>query len=309
MSMAVVGLIAGMALGFAGYFGGFGAFLLVAALGAVGFVGGPVPGRRPGTGRLLPRSRARRPAAVTRRGHGGRSAGRWRSVPAAERGATTDRRPGGREDRRTGGAGGAGRRPGGRRAAPHATVDGAPRRRPGPGQPRARLPLRHRRPVRRGASPCRPAGKGVGGDGGARGGRAGRAAALRPRARRGTGEDPMSEPQARAARTPAESREASRTGATGRGVRDRDGPRPAGGRRAAAGPAASGPRAASPPALVAAGGARRRGAAAVRHRGGTGRPARHALAPRARRQTRRAAPRRHLGAGGARRRGGPRPRG
>ncbi|MCX2971314.1 hypothetical protein WDH52_18320 [Streptomyces sp. TRM70308] len=40
MSMAVVGLIAGMALGFAGYFGGFGAFLLVAALGAVGLVVG-----------------------------------------------------------------------------------------------------------------------------------------------------------------------------------------------------------------------------------------------------------------------------
>ena len=38
--MAVVGLIAGMALGFAGYFGGFGAFLLVAALGAIGFVVG-----------------------------------------------------------------------------------------------------------------------------------------------------------------------------------------------------------------------------------------------------------------------------
>ncbi|MFD5430313.1 hypothetical protein [Streptomyces sp. NPDC127084] len=40
MNMAVVGLLAGMALGFAGYFGGFGAFLLVAALGAVGFVAG-----------------------------------------------------------------------------------------------------------------------------------------------------------------------------------------------------------------------------------------------------------------------------
>ncbi|MCF6526297.1 hypothetical protein [Streptomyces sp. JJ36] len=38
MSMAVVGMIAGMALGFAGWFGGFGAFLLVAALGAVGYV-------------------------------------------------------------------------------------------------------------------------------------------------------------------------------------------------------------------------------------------------------------------------------
>ncbi|MGW2744188.1 hypothetical protein [Streptomyces sp. NPDC001450] len=40
MSMAVVGMIAGMALGFAGYFGGFGAFLLVAALGVVGFIVG-----------------------------------------------------------------------------------------------------------------------------------------------------------------------------------------------------------------------------------------------------------------------------
>ncbi|MBT2408229.1 MULTISPECIES: hypothetical protein [unclassified Streptomyces] len=40
MSMAVVGLVAGMALGFAGYFGGFGAFVLVASLGAVGFVVG-----------------------------------------------------------------------------------------------------------------------------------------------------------------------------------------------------------------------------------------------------------------------------
>ncbi|MGW7403938.1 hypothetical protein ACWGI9_09395 [Streptomyces sp. NPDC054833] len=40
MNMAMVGMIAGMALGFAGYFGGFGAFLLVAALGAVGFVAG-----------------------------------------------------------------------------------------------------------------------------------------------------------------------------------------------------------------------------------------------------------------------------
>ncbi|ANW20830.1 hypothetical protein [Streptomyces clavuligerus] len=40
MNMAVAGLLAGMGLGFAGYFGGFGAFLLVAALGAVGFVAG-----------------------------------------------------------------------------------------------------------------------------------------------------------------------------------------------------------------------------------------------------------------------------
>ncbi|MER7920889.1 MULTISPECIES: hypothetical protein [unclassified Streptomyces] len=40
MSTAMIGMIAGMALGFAGYFGGFGAFVLVAALGAVGFVVG-----------------------------------------------------------------------------------------------------------------------------------------------------------------------------------------------------------------------------------------------------------------------------
>ncbi|MBW1602916.1 hypothetical protein JJV70_12510 [Streptomyces sp. JJ66] len=40
MSKAVVGLMVGMALGFAGYFGGFTAFLLVAALGALGWVAG-----------------------------------------------------------------------------------------------------------------------------------------------------------------------------------------------------------------------------------------------------------------------------
>jgi len=38
MNLALIGLVVGMALGFAGYFGGFAAFLLVAALGAVGFV-------------------------------------------------------------------------------------------------------------------------------------------------------------------------------------------------------------------------------------------------------------------------------
>ncbi|MEV7091051.1 hypothetical protein AB0O07_35200 [Streptomyces sp. NPDC093085] len=37
MNSAVVGLFAGMALGFAGWFGGFAAFLLVAAVGAVGY--------------------------------------------------------------------------------------------------------------------------------------------------------------------------------------------------------------------------------------------------------------------------------
>jgi hypothetical protein len=40
MSMAVIGLVVGMTLGFAGYFGGFGAFVVVAALGAIGFVAG-----------------------------------------------------------------------------------------------------------------------------------------------------------------------------------------------------------------------------------------------------------------------------
>jgi hypothetical protein len=40
MSMAMIGMVAGMALGFAGYFGGFGAFVLVAALGVIGFVAG-----------------------------------------------------------------------------------------------------------------------------------------------------------------------------------------------------------------------------------------------------------------------------
>ncbi|KIF73879.1 hypothetical protein QR77_07530 [Streptomyces sp. 150FB] len=40
MNMAMVGLLAGMALAFAGFFGGFGAFVLVAALGAIGFIVG-----------------------------------------------------------------------------------------------------------------------------------------------------------------------------------------------------------------------------------------------------------------------------
>ncbi|MFB7473868.1 hypothetical protein ACFVFS_30460 [Kitasatospora sp. NPDC057692] len=40
MNLAIVGLVVGMALGFAGYFGGFAAFLLVAVLGAAGFVVG-----------------------------------------------------------------------------------------------------------------------------------------------------------------------------------------------------------------------------------------------------------------------------
>ncbi|MDV9178648.1 hypothetical protein R6V09_52075 [Streptomyces sp. W16] len=40
MSTPFVGMIAGMALAFAGWFGGFGAFLLVAALGALGWAAG-----------------------------------------------------------------------------------------------------------------------------------------------------------------------------------------------------------------------------------------------------------------------------
>ncbi|WP_217244930.1 hypothetical protein [Streptomyces sp. AC602_WCS936] len=40
MNRAAIGMLAGMALAFAGWFGGFGAFLLVAALGAVGGVVG-----------------------------------------------------------------------------------------------------------------------------------------------------------------------------------------------------------------------------------------------------------------------------
>lgn len=40
MSTTAIGLLAGMALGFAGYFGGFWAFLLVLVLGAVGLVVG-----------------------------------------------------------------------------------------------------------------------------------------------------------------------------------------------------------------------------------------------------------------------------
>ncbi|MDT0437330.1 MULTISPECIES: hypothetical protein [Streptomyces] len=40
MSRSFVGMVAGMALAFAGFFGGFGAFLLVAALGGLGYAAG-----------------------------------------------------------------------------------------------------------------------------------------------------------------------------------------------------------------------------------------------------------------------------
>jgi nitrate/nitrite transporter NarK len=38
VSKAALGLVVGIALGFAGAFGGFGAFVVVLALGAVGFL-------------------------------------------------------------------------------------------------------------------------------------------------------------------------------------------------------------------------------------------------------------------------------
>ena len=118
MSMAVVGMIAGMALGFAGYFGGFGAFLLVAALGAIGFVVGRFlegdlelgdffrtrDDRRTGGGDVRER-RGRANSADPDR----RPAGRARRDP--------DRRPGRREGRRAGGARGARRAAHGGRAA------------------------------------------------------------------------------------------------------------------------------------------------------------------------------------------------
>ncbi|MEU4153538.1 MULTISPECIES: hypothetical protein [unclassified Streptomyces] len=40
MDRALMGMIAGLALAFAGWFGGFGAFVLVAALGALGWAVG-----------------------------------------------------------------------------------------------------------------------------------------------------------------------------------------------------------------------------------------------------------------------------
>jgi len=54
---AGIGLLAGMALGFAGYFGGFWAFLLVTVMGLVGLVSGLALDGRLDLGALL---RARR---------------------------------------------------------------------------------------------------------------------------------------------------------------------------------------------------------------------------------------------------------
>lgn len=72
MSMAVVGLMVSMALGFAGYFGGFGAFLLVAALGAIGFVVGRFLDGDLDPGDLFrPRDRGRGGDRGSDRGRGG----------------------------------------------------------------------------------------------------------------------------------------------------------------------------------------------------------------------------------------------
>ncbi|TDC63448.1 hypothetical protein [Streptomyces hainanensis] len=53
MTVAFMGLAAGMALGFAAWFGGFAAFLLVGALGAVGFCLGRLAEGDLDPGRLL----------------------------------------------------------------------------------------------------------------------------------------------------------------------------------------------------------------------------------------------------------------
>ena len=157
MSMAVVGMIAGMALGFAGYFGGFGAFLLVAALGAVGFVAGRFLEGDLEAGRLLPTRATNGGGDVGERwGHGTPRSAVHSPTPRAR--GDPDRRPGRREDRRTGGARGGrgtaqGRRPAvrRRRRPPSGRGRDTRRRRPGPRPPRTRLPLRHRRPLR---APC-----------------------------------------------------------------------------------------------------------------------------------------------------------
>ncbi|WP_394437320.1 hypothetical protein [Streptomyces sp. SGAir0957] len=61
MDRSVVGLLAGMALGFAAWFGGFAAFLLVGALGALGFgLGRLVEGGADLRSLLTPRDRERR---------------------------------------------------------------------------------------------------------------------------------------------------------------------------------------------------------------------------------------------------------
>ncbi|SHI11470.1 hypothetical protein SAMN05444521_4081 [Streptomyces sp. 3214.6] len=64
--MAAVGLITGMAPGFAGRFAGFGVSLLVEALGAIGFVAGRFADGAGELGDLFSHPRARQPAATVR---------------------------------------------------------------------------------------------------------------------------------------------------------------------------------------------------------------------------------------------------
>ncbi|MBB6439188.1 hypothetical protein [Streptomyces candidus] len=60
MSLSLVGLAVGIALGFAGYFGGFGAFVIVAALGLIGcLVGRYLDGDLDPGDLLRPRDRGR----------------------------------------------------------------------------------------------------------------------------------------------------------------------------------------------------------------------------------------------------------
>ncbi|MFI8371043.1 hypothetical protein [Streptomyces sp. NPDC085466] len=60
MTKEALGLLCGMALGFAGWFGGFGAFLLVAALGGLGCMAGRFLERGGDPRDLLASDRARR---------------------------------------------------------------------------------------------------------------------------------------------------------------------------------------------------------------------------------------------------------
>jgi hypothetical protein len=54
MRPSFLGLVVGLALGFAGVFGGFGAFLIVAILGGIGFVLGKVAEGRIDVSAYLP---------------------------------------------------------------------------------------------------------------------------------------------------------------------------------------------------------------------------------------------------------------
>ena len=318
MSMAVIGLIAGMALGFAGYFGGFGAFLLVAALGAVGFVAGRF---LDGDLELGDFFRAATTAAATRGAgpvRGGRCVRPVREAgrPASRRArGDPDRRPGGGEDRAQA-AREAWRPAAGRRAADATVVvrheDGASRVSLG-----LSYPSDIGRQCGRASSVAERVGK-TGGHGSAGGGgaverlhpaqrgatcaRGGATARPDERTAGGTRRLPVIEgrrhgrPAADGGRTTGPGgadaswtsrRPAPPTTPPGRGGED-------GGR------AASGPRAGFPRASSRSWCSRAR-ASPVRRRRGAGRPARHAVAPRRPGSSREPSPRRHLGPGRRRR--------